>query len=195
MGLAALACMAAPKRRGLTFALIGLFACLTLLSSARENKPFAFFDIMEKLNVEQHGTYLTSANLVNLYYTDVGLDLVQKHMAPLEIVKGDASTGVQEWSPRRLRFSYDAAQPTAIMVRQFAFPGFVATRNGKPVDIVREPSTGQMMVGVPAGKGDIEIRLIRLLPERAGLALSCVSALLAGLILAIYASGSRQRSR
>jgi hypothetical protein len=196
VGLAAIAGYMFPRRRYVLYTLITLSFVATCLSmSVKSKRPF-YFDSLNELNIPQHSVYLTSKNLIDLYYSTEGLKYVRAHREPLEILSGRAKTDIKEWSHRRFLFHYKADKDTRFLVRQFMYPGFIALNNGALANIVREPDTGQMLIAVPAGEGDIEIRRERLLPECAGIAVSWISAMLCAMILLVYGGrGAAARRR
>jgi hypothetical protein len=70
-------------------------------------------------------------------------------------------------------------------VRQFAFPGFRVFQEDKELEIRRDEQTGQIILDISAGAGQIRLELTKLLPETAGEALSILSAAIALLLVLV----------
>jgi hypothetical protein len=135
--------------------------------------------------VEQYATYLTTPDLMKLYGSPEGLKEVMAHHDQVEVLSGDARIEVQEWHPREIVFHYQAAQPSTLRVRQFAFPGWSTFQGDKELDINRDEHTGRIQFDVPAGAGVIRLKLTELLPETGGRLISIMSAALLFLCLLV----------
>lgn len=69
-----------------------------------------------------------------------------------------------------------------MQIRQFNYPGWRAFLRGEDLQLRRDDPTGEILFDVPAGEGEIELKLTKLVPEVAGKMISMVSALLLVLI-------------
>jgi phytoene/squalene synthetase len=88
-----------------------------------------------------------------------------------------------KWKPRDIAFAYRASQPSVLRVHQFDYPGFRAFLDGREADVSRDADTGEVLLDLPPAAGTVTLRLTELVPEKAGRALSLMSAAFALLLL------------
>ncbi len=95
----------------------------------------------------------------------------------------DASTGtatVSEWKPRRIVIDADLRRQTDLIVRQFYFPGWQASKiSAESIDLQTEPAeaTGLVRISAPPGRYKIELRLLPRWQETVGQLLTSVAVL------------------
>lgn len=93
----------------------------------------------------------------------------------------NANAAIEEWKPRRIILNATAAQPANLIVGQFYFPGWTATRSGEQVTnkIAVEPSPeGLLQTSIPAGSSRVELTLPAHWTETAGAWISLSSVVL-----------------
>jgi hypothetical protein len=78
------------------------------------------------------------------------------------LVEGEGSVTVLDWSPRRIRLAVDLSSSATIAVRQFDYPGWTAT-GGELI-----AGAKYLRIAAPAGKGELELRLLATAAERTG---------------------------
>jgi len=68
---------------------------------------------------------------------------------------------VLEWSGTRRRFEVETPAGTQLAVHSYFFPGWSARRNGgdsAPLPTFAEPGTGRIVIQVPPGRTEINLR-------------------------------------
>lgn len=179
LAFAALAVLLYPQRKRLGYVLLVIYIIATWLIAAgtrisiqefKEQHPDKYEQYT--LNIDQYPEYLTTPNLIQRYGTKEGLATVKAAPLPVQVVTGDAEVMASRWQPRDILIHYRATMPSLLRVRQFDYPGFMAVLEGKELPKRREESTGEILLDVPPGEGDIRLNLKPLLPEIAGRAVS-----------------------
>jgi hypothetical protein len=95
------------------------------------------------------------------------------------IARGTADARVSEWRPRRLGVAVNATGESLLEVRQYFYPGWSATLDGRSrLDVSPADSTGLIRVTVPAGTHQIDFRLEASRAERLGQRVSLASVVL-----------------
>jgi len=113
------------------------------------------------------------------------------HNEKLDVLSGNARIAVKRWEPRSIVMAYKADTDFTLLIRQFMYPGFVASLDGKDVELMRDEHTGQIVMNLPAGEGEVILTLSALLPEIAGKAISLLSA---GFAVLLWLLQKRKRS-
>jgi hypothetical protein len=180
--LAALAALALPNLRRVSYAMVGLSCAITMVVAWNTRTTLDWYRTNNHqryesylLNIDQYPVYLTSPDLMQLYDAK-GLEALRARHALISAESGDATVEVLQWQPRTKVFRYRAAEPFVLRVRQFDFPGFRAFQDERELDVSRDNHNGEILINVPAGSGNVKLRLTPLLPELAGKALSMFSA-------------------
>jgi hypothetical protein len=186
LALTCLACTSWPRLPRLAYGLIVLYVGVTFTTAVWPREPAADFAEPYQLNIEQHANYMTSYDLIERYYTPEGLADVKAHDHPIEIISGDAVTEVKQWFPRHIVFSYHTKEQTILRIHQFYFPGFKAFSGDTSVRIGREGKTGQIMLDIPEGSGEIHLDLTALPAEQNGENLSAASFIVFLLLLLLW---------
>jgi hypothetical protein len=79
-----------------------------------------------------------------------------------------------EWlNENTLRVTLDA--PQTVMIRQFYYPGWVATLNGEPANIYPEAQEGMIALDLPAGEHTMTYRYVGTWSQRLGTAITLVA--------------------
>lgn len=94
----------------------------------------------------------------------------------------------QQLTPQSFRLTV-TDEPEQVVIRQFYYPGWVATLNGDPVPIEIEPEYGLIAVQVPPGEHTIALRYRGTTAQRVGVLLTLISAVIA---LGVYQTGKPQ---
>jgi uncharacterized membrane protein len=80
---------------------------------------------------------------------------------PLLACDGPCKARVLEWSGTQRRFEVEAPAGTQLAVRSYFFPGWSARRagdNSVPLTTFAEPGTGRIVIQVPPGRTEIQLR-------------------------------------
>ncbi len=177
--LAVLAAYTLPRLRLLAYVLLALYILVTIAVAAGTRMTLEDYRVQNpegyanyQLNIEQYATYLTTPDLYTRYYTMEGLLEIKAHPEQIQLMKGDAALEIKSWHPRNILLHFKATNPSKVRIRQFDFPGFRAFFEGKELEITRDGHTGDILLDIPPAEGDIEVKLMPLLPEIAGKMLS-----------------------
>ncbi len=192
--LAYLCALTFPKLRPYWYGLIVVFTVLTFVWPQLSRTSIEQFKIADPLNyrqysvnIEQYQDYFTSLDLIPLYKgsdykRDASNKLILQPLAvetyadKFYVVPTDTKVTVKEWKPRNILLHYQAATDARLILRQFMFPGFRAFTANRELELNRDPHTGQIIMHIPAGEGDIHVQLTALMPEMMGKAISLFSA-------------------
>jgi hypothetical protein len=98
--------------------------------------------------------------------------------APLVAADGaTVQVQVHAWAPESKSFTVTLGQPGNLVLRLFNYPAWEVAVNGRMVETVSQENTGQMMIPVPAGESQVQIRLQRTWDRRVGGMVSGTAAL------------------
>jgi 6-pyruvoyl-tetrahydropterin synthase related domain len=98
---------------------------------------------------------------------------------------------ISEWTAERKRFAVSGTQPATLALRLVNYPAWKVTVDGKDAQPSAANLTAQMLLPLPGGRHQVEVRFRRTADRTAGDAISLVSAI--GLVG--YAWCSRKRAR
>lgn len=91
----------------------------------------------------------------------------------------ETSWQVKHWQPRSIALQVKAVAETKLILHQFYYAGWSATRDGAVQSLPVHPSdAGLLQLSVPAGQHDISLTLETLAEERAGQIMSAVALLI-----------------
>jgi 6-pyruvoyl-tetrahydropterin synthase-like protein len=82
---------------------------------------------------------------------------------------------IQTWGPEERHFAVNTSSPENLTLRLFNYPAWEVTINGRRVDSRTTEGTGQMVIPVPAGKNDVQVRFRRTPDRTLGGAVSLIS--------------------
>ncbi len=190
--IAALAAFSLPRLRTLAYALIAVYTLLTLAIALNTRTTLAAFKASQPaqydyyaLNIDQYPFYLTSPDLI-ANYDKAGVAALKSNPRPqLQTIRGTAAAEITLWAPRGITFHYHATEASVVRVRQFDFPGFRAFDGDNELKISRDTTTGEILLNLPAGEGDVTLRLTALWQEALGREISILCALTA-LLLTLF---------
>ena len=94
-----------------------------------------------------------------------------------------ADIKIQTWETNDHRLFVESSVPALVALRLLNYPAWQVTVNGKSVSPGKPDDIDQMLVPVEAGKSEIEVRFVRTWDQRAGIALSIFSLLIAAGLL------------
>jgi hypothetical protein len=94
------------------------------------------------------------------------------------VVEGVGAVAVERWQPRRISLRVSSASGATLNVRQFYFPGWAATLDGRAHPLTPSASDALLSLSVPGGEHRVEISLRRQAPELAGQIVSAISVVL-----------------
>jgi hypothetical protein len=96
---------------------------------------------------------------------------------------------VERWTADSRIFSSAGAAPTVVALRLLNYPAWQVAVDGSPVAVISEPTTGQMLVPLPAGTHRVVVRLSRTWDRTAGGIISIL--VLLALLIFVVATRSR----
>lgn len=94
-------------------------------------------------------------------------------LEPLSGVKLD----IQQWSGEREHFTVEVRNPVTLALRLISYPAWEVQLDGRDVRTTAAPETAEMLVPVPAGEHQVDIRFRRTGDRTAGDAISILSAM------------------
>jgi hypothetical protein len=131
-----------------------------------------------KNNIDQYAFYLPGRDLIPLFYTTGGFAAVDNQKRPVQLLEGRVVVALVEWQPRHIELKVEVKSPTATLrVRQFYFPGYVASDNGAELRLMRDDATGDIVYALPQGEHTVVLRLTQMVPEILGKFISLLSAI------------------
>jgi len=86
---------------------------------------------------------------------------------------------VQFWEPERKQISVQSAAPAHIAFRLLNYPAWQVTVNGHIVEPQHPDDVNQLLVPVPAGQSEVQVRFTRTPDRTIGIAVSVISLLIA----------------
>jgi 6-pyruvoyl-tetrahydropterin synthase related domain len=94
--------------------------------------------------------------------------------AALVKVDGTASVHVQvqRWDAEARSFVAESSQPVKLVIRLFNYPAWRVDENGRSVDAETQPSTGRILIPIPAGVTNVRITFGQTWDRTVGAALS-----------------------
>ncbi|MBI1353072.1 MAG: hypothetical protein GC160_01915 [Acidobacteria bacterium] len=159
----------APERRGLGVlaGLIALaFAPLALPAKRQPTKlPSDLSRVYELDEFEQVEPAVRAAYLGNrIEMRPLGADRrIYPPGAPgrWEVIEGSADVALESLAPSRRVYRISATTPVRLRLLTYAFSGWRASWNGRPLPIEPEPGSGLQLLRLPAGEGRLELRFHR----------------------------------
>jgi hypothetical protein len=102
---------------------------------------------------------------------------------------------IMSWEPRRAVLNVETPEPANLLIGQFYYPGWRAQdlTDDRPLTLSPSAVDGLLLVEVPAGTHQILLRLEAQAPERAGLAVSMISCLVAIVLSIVTFRGAYRR--
>jgi len=91
---------------------------------------------------------------------------------------------IEQWDTTNHKISVDSSAPARVALRLLNYPVWQVTVNGKRVDPEKPDDLNEMLVPIPAGKSEIQVRFVRTADQTAGIALSIFSLLISAGLLA-----------
>jgi len=74
-------------------------------------------------------------------------------------VQGDLKLRV--WEPESKSFVAQLTEPSNVVMKLFKFPAWRVTVNGRITAVQSREETGQLVIPLPAGRSDVEVRFVR----------------------------------
>jgi len=74
---------------------------------------------------------------------------------------GSSQTRITRWGAESKSFTVNASQPGKLVLRLFNYPAWKVDVNGRPTEAQTIAVTGQMMIPIPAGENQVQIRFAR----------------------------------
>lgn len=78
-------------------------------------------------------------------------------LAPHAQLQAEGTIEIGEWRPHERRLVYQSTADGALRIRTFAFPGWVAEIDGKPIAIEAAGRWGSIQIQAPAGRHEVRI--------------------------------------
>jgi hypothetical protein len=131
-------------------------------------------DIQEMLDNQQDGIGNEGID----EYVPAGADTDDiDHNAPLLRYegRGTASFTIQAWRPEQRAFAVTADAPGNVVLRLFHYPSWKVHEDGKLTQAETLPTTGQMLLRIPAGHSEIRINFVEGWDRTLGIAISIMA--------------------
>jgi hypothetical protein len=96
----------------------------------------------------------------------------------------DGKIQIETWESNNHKVFVESSVEARVALRLLNYPAWQVTVNGKPVTPEKPDDTDQMLIPVEGGKSEIQVRFVRTNDQKAGIALSIFSLLLAAATLA-----------
>ena len=116
----------------------------------------------------------------------LGSENSDDHAAPQALVQ------VAKWTTENKEIRVESSEPARIALRLLNYPAWRVEVNGKAVQTERADDINQMIIPVPAGRSQIDVRFTRTADRKIGNAISLLSALLTIILFRI--GGTRIRA-
>ncbi len=91
----------------------------------------------------------------------------------------DGSVVLETWQPEHKAFAVDSSRPVRAAVRLLNYPAWQVRVNGREVKAESDSNTGQMLLTLPSGHSEIDVRFARTPDRTFGMAISCFGIVMA----------------
>jgi hypothetical protein len=112
---------------------------------------------------------------------------------PAELDEENGEVTVVTWEPEHRVMQVELNDDDRLLIRTFNFPGWTATVDGKPAEIITAEELGDMEIALPAGKHEVQLDY-RNTPTRRAASLISLSSLAVLIIFAIVPFFVRRRT-
>jgi hypothetical protein len=167
--------MTAARRCGARALVSAALLAVVLIAGYRIQPPWwdTAADIREMSDAMSDGTGNEGAD----EYVPAGADPydVDKTAPRIAASGKPAPAEIQTWGPEQKHFAVNTRSRENLTLRLFNYPAWEVTINGRRVDSRTTEGTGQMVIPVPVGKNDVEVRFRRTPDRTLGGAVSLIS--------------------
>jgi hypothetical protein len=115
-------------------------------------------------------------------YVPTGVDPYDVNKdAPQASLQGggrNARVDIDEWRAQTKRFHVVASEALAVRLRLFNYPAWGVVVDGAPIQAETVETTGEILVPLPAGKHQVEVRFGRTWDRKVGILVSALALLL-----------------
>jgi hypothetical protein len=127
-------------------------------------------------------------------YTPLGGDNyeIKPDFPEYRVTPADARVADWHASTYRKQLTVESAQPVQLVLRLMNYPPWRVTVNGSVVEAQSEDPTGRMVVALPAGRSEVEVRYVRTADRWVGDGISVVAAVLC--VVLICRNNRRRRT-
>lgn len=101
---------------------------------------------------------------------------------PASEINREANVHIERWMSEDRTISVDTPQPSTLIFRLLDYPAWRAKLDGHSAQIRSMKNTRQILLSIPAGKSQIELRFARTADRRIGGGISLATALVLGLL-------------
>jgi hypothetical protein len=91
----------------------------------------------------------------------------------------DSNVTVETWLPEHKAFAVDSSRPVRAAVRLLDYPAWLVQENGRVVKAEWDGNTGQMLLTLPSGHSEVDVRFARTPDRTIGVATSCFGIVMA----------------
>jgi hypothetical protein len=110
--------------------------------------------------------------------TPPGIKAIARQGGDAQILPDNGSATSTKWTPRGIEFHVRNAADTWVTVKQFYFPGWIATLGSGQALMLNASPEGLIRINVPAGDNEVHLRMPRGPAEISGIAISGMALLL-----------------
>lgn len=161
--------VAATRRRpawvwGLSIAALAL--CAVLLARHAWWDSDGVNDFYQAILVQEKGYFGTDEYEVRgCDHYDLDLKLPRVSVLPGNGSVAKAKVTVEQWHGQHKRFTVQAEEPAALVLRLMTYPAWKVSIAGKPVLPQARANTKEMIIEVPAGRSQVDVQFTRT-PDR-----------------------------
>ena len=116
------------------------------------------------------------------------------HLDEVQMDSGKGSVEIERWDPQRRLLRVSLPEDDRLFVRTFDFPGWSATVDEQPAEIITSPDLGEIVLDLPAGDHVVALEYATTPIRRAGNLMTIASSI-AVLLMAAVGSMSARRAR
>lgn len=169
---------------------IGVVLTLSLLLSngmilKQRLKPRPNFDVAAALATSQEEALEYRPRWVSVdSFRLEGLQKIRQRLPQGWAIDQAGQVEIREWKPRKITVQTNVPTETQLTLRQFYYPGWVATSEGNAEPFVIQPSQpeGLLQVKIPSGTHEIQLTLEAGIIERSGQVTSAIAVVLLSLL-------------
>jgi hypothetical protein len=126
----------------------------------------------------------------------VDLDELPDDVPPAEFAEENGELTVEKWEPEHRVVRVDLKDEDSLLIRTFNFPGWAATVDGDPAEIITGEELGDIVIELPAGRHEVRLDFQSTPTRRAGNLISLSSfGILILMVIAPFFLRARKHAR
>jgi hypothetical protein len=109
---------------------------------------------------------------------DLDLKLPRVSVLPAKGAAPKAELHIERWQSEHKRFTVTSEKPVTVVLRLMTYPAWKLSINGQPASWQARTNTEEMLIAVPSGNSQIDVRFTRTADRTLGSAISLAAAAL-----------------